>query len=376
MAKYIDPTYADLIDGMDADAQQLVADLHAFFNPAVPSRLQALPPLTAPPAIGCKWHWPRRAVVAALAVFALVGATVAVSLLQSLWSGDRGLQHVTQAGLARDLDLRQTINGVTVHVQKGYADVNRVAIGYSIELPPTTADDGSQFTGPIRTSSAPILTDDRGNTYPSRGFATTTASPLGAEIHYFRPVGLVGARDVAFTLTIPSVDRAPRGSGAVQTFQGPWVFKFTLPMAAGRVVETTLTFTRPGVELTFTRIVVAPSATRFDYRVHLDGFTDRAGANLVLSVTGLEQRKESSSGGFSDLVDQGSAGWSSGAFCQPDTECSLVLTEPLLDGDTLHADAWIVIPDREPCPPRQRCEVGKDGKPLQIHMDNLTLPLR
>ena len=349
MAKRIVPLYADLIDGMDADGHQLVADLHAFFNPAVPSRLHAAPPLVAPRAVGPKWRWPRTAFVTALAIFALVGATyIALPLLQSLWSEDRGLQHVTQAGLARDLNLRQTVNGVTVHLQKGYADANRIAIGFSVELPPTTpAKDGTQV-------SAPILTDDQGTTYPGLYFTTTNDSPLGAQVHYFAQPAATDARDIAFTLTIPEVDRGPKGSGTLQVFRGPWVFKFTLPMAAGRVVETGLTFTGPDVEVTFTRIVVAPSATRFDYRVHLEGFRDREGVSLLLFVSGR--------------------GIGGGSYCQPDAECSLIAPEPLLDADALHADALVLIP--EYCPPRQKCEVGSDGKPLQIRIDGLVLPLR
>jgi hypothetical protein len=369
MAKDIVPLYADLIDGMDADGQQLVADLHAFFNPAMPPRLQATPPLVAPRAVGAKWHWPRTALVAAVAIFALVGATyiVALPLLQSLWSEDRGLQHVTRAGLARELNLRQTIDGVTVHVRKGYADANRVVIGYSVELPPTAADEGPQL-------SAPILTDDNGSTYPSLGFSTTNDSPLGAQLHNFEPLGVTAGRDIAFTLTIPDVVRTPPGSGTVQVFRGPWVFNFTLPMAAARVVERTQTFTRPGVELTITRIVVAPSATRFEYRVHLEGFTDRAGASLMLSGSGRGNGNNAYvTPGY---VSPGPARGSASSFCQPDAECSYLLREPLLDADAFHADALIFIPDREPCPPRQICQVGRDGKPGQIRIDGLVLPLR
>jgi hypothetical protein len=351
MAKHVATLYADLVEPSDVQGQQLVADLHAFFQLAVPARLGVAPVLTPRPAGAARWRWRRFALVGAIAIFAFACATyIALPLLQSLWSEDRGLQHVTQAGLARDLNLRQTIDGVTVHVQKGYADANRIAIGYSVELPPTTAaTDGPQL-------SVAILTDDNGRTYRSLGFSTTSDSPLGAQLHNFQPLGVTAGRDIAFTLTIPEVVRAPKGSGTVQTFRGPWVFNFTLPMAAARVVEPALTFTRPGVELTFTRIVVAPSATRFDYRVHLEGFTDRAGASLILlSATGR-------GGG--------------GPHCQPDVECFSLMNEPLLDADALHVDAWISIPDREPCPPRQRCEVGRDGKPLQIRIDGLVLPLR
>jgi hypothetical protein len=351
VAKHVANLYADLVEPSDVPGQQLVADLHAFFHVAVPARLRVAPVLTPRPPSAARWRWPRFALVGAVAIFALVGATyIALPLLQSLWSEDRGLQHVTQAGLARDLNLRQTIDGVTVHVQNGYADANRVAIGYSVEYPPTTPVDHTLHV------SAPILTDDAGARYPSLGFSTTGDSPLGAQVHNFKPLAVTGARDIAFTLTIPEVDRA--SGETMQVFRGPWVFKFTLPMAAARVVEPALTFTRPGVELTVTRIVVAPSATRFDYRVHLDGFTDRAGVSLFLSFSGR-------GGGFGPAT-----------FCQPDADCSLVVTEPLLDADALHADAWISIPDREPCPPRQKCEVGRDGKPLQIRIDGLVLPLR
>ena len=49
---------------------------------------------------------------------------------------------------------------------------------------------------------------------------------------------------------------------------------------------------------------------------------------------------------------------------------------PLLDADGSTRTFWISIPDREPCPPLQKCEVGRDGKPLQIRIDGLVLPLR
>ena len=368
MAKHVANLYADLVEPSDVPGQQLVADLHAFFHLAVPARLRVAPVLTPRPARAARWRWPRFALVGAVAIFALVGATyVVLPLLQLLWSEDRGLQHVTQAGLARDLNLRQTIDGVTLHVQKGYADANRVAIGYSVELPPTTAgDDGPQF-------SSAILTDEDGRTYPSLGFSTTGDSPLGAEVHTFEPLGVTAGRDIAFTLTIPEVVRAPKEGGFVRTFRGPWVFNFTLPMAAARVVERTLTFTRPDVELTITRIVVAPSATRFEYRVHLEGFTDRDGASLMmLSGSGVGH------GGNGDVtpgyVSPGPARGSASSFCQPDVECSYLLREPLLDADALHADALIFIP--EYCPPRQKCEVGSDGKPLLLRIDGLVLPLR
>src|SRR5919204_5237842 len=181
MAKHIIAMYADLVDEGDADGHQLVAELHALFNPEVPSSLRALPlPLMAQPNSRLQRRWARAMLVGALAIFALVGATyVALPLLQSLWSGDRGLQHVTQAGLARELDLTQTVDGVTIHVQKGYADANRVAVGYSVEFPPTAAGDHTPQLG------VPILTDSSGNKYSPFGSMFTGESSLGAQVVMF-----------------------------------------------------------------------------------------------------------------------------------------------------------------------------------------------
>jgi hypothetical protein len=340
VSKHVATLYADLIEPSDVQGQQLVADLHAFFQLAVPARLRVAPVLTPRPAGAARWRWSRFALVGALALFALVGATyLALPLLQSLWSEDRGLQHVTQAGLARELNLRQTINGVTVHLQKGYADANRVAVGYSVEFPPTTAADHTPLLG------SPILTDDDGRTYPGRMFWFTGDSPLGAQVSTFEPPGVTGARDIAFTLTIPEV----RAAG--QAFRGPWVFKFTLPMAGARVVERTLTFTRNGVELTFTRIVVAPSATRFDYHVRLEGATEPSSNSMGLIASGRGPQ---------------ALGPAMSSYCNPDNDCFVLANAPLLDADALQVDASLSIFDR----------VGSDGNPLQVRMDGLVLPLR
>jgi hypothetical protein len=120
MAKHFASLYPDLVESSDAVGEQLVADLHAFFHPAVPSSLRTSPPLAAHRTDAVRWRWPRTALVAALAIFALIGATyIALPLLRPLWSGDRGIDHVTRAGLTRDLNAAQTVNGATVHLQRG-----------------------------------------------------------------------------------------------------------------------------------------------------------------------------------------------------------------------------------------------------------------
>lgn len=108
---------------------------------------------------------------------------------------------------------------------------------------------------------------------------------------------------------------------------------------------------RTGVELTFTRIVVAPSATRFYYRVRLEGATEPTNAIRRLGLRGY--------GPFADGLRP----------CQPDGECFFVATEPLFDADAVHVDAALVF--IECAPP------GSVGPPpRQIRIDGLVLPLR
>jgi hypothetical protein len=318
MAKQFASLYPDLVESSDPVGQQLVADLHAFFHPAVPASLRTSPPLVAHRPAALRWRWPRTALVAALTIFALIGATyVALPLLQSLWSGDRGLDQVTRAGLARDLNAAQTVGGVTVHLQRGYADANRVAVGYTVEFPQSTAADRNAQLG------VATLTDERGTPY--RGLMSTYggSSPLGAQVLNFEaPGGRIDQHDITFTLSIP--DMRAGGPGG-QAFRGPWVFTFTLPSAAGRELQPALSLGTGEIGVTFTRIVVAPSATRFDVRM------TRAKTNGAVT------------GSFALLVN--GRGLAGGGQCVSDGQCFFMTTEPLFDTNALTLDAVLVVPD-------------------------------
>lgn len=338
MAKNFVTLYPDLVDGTDLVGQQLVAELHTFFNLAVPSSLRAATmPQRAPR--GSFWRslprWPRTAVVGLLAVFTLVGATYVVfPLLQQLWAADRGLARVASAGLARDLDVAQTIGGVTVRLQRGYADANRVAVGYTVEFPKSVAAEGTPMVG------VATLTDANGRRYHGLESMFAGASPVGAQVLNFEtPDGLTAAHDNTFTLSIAKVFAGGPSASPKESFSGPWVFTFTLASAAGRVVEPSLTVTSGDLRLTFTRSVVAPSATRLDYRITRTGGSDGITGSVVLIVGGRT------------LPAAG--------FCQRSGECFLMTTEPLLDLETLTIDEVIILPD---------LPGASEGNPQQVHL--------
>ena len=345
MAKQIVSLYGDLIDGADTGGQQLVADLHAFFNPAVPSRLRAAPPLVVHRNARLTWRWTRTALVAALAIFALVGATyVALPLLQQLWASDRGLAHVANAGLVRDVDAAQTIDGVTIHLQRAYADANRVVVGYTVEFPKSVrfyVSDATPVVGEV------TLTDAGGRQYRGVTSAFAGASPLGAQLLSFEGPGIASApRDTTYTLSIAKVfSGITPGATPTGSFTGPWVFTFTLANVPARVVTPSLVLTSGDLSLAFTRIVVTPSATRFDYRFTRSGTAVTGSVALMANGRGLD----------------------GAGHCESDGQCFFLTTEPLYDTDVLRLDAVLMIPDGQ----------GPEGAPIQRRVNGpLLLPLR
>jgi hypothetical protein len=265
----------------------------------------------------------RTALVAALAIFALVGATyVALPLLQQLWASDRGLAHVANAGLVRDVDAAQTIDGVTVHLQRAYADANRVVVGYTVEFPKSARfydSDATPMVGEV------TLTDAEGRQY--RGVMSTFAgaSPMGAQLLSFEGSGTASApRDTTYTLSIAKVfSGSTPGATPTGSFSGPWVFTFTLASVPGRVVTPSLALTSGDLNLAFTRIVVAPSATRFSYRLTRSGIAVTGSIALIVNGRGL----------------------SGAGHCESDGQCFFLTTEPLFDTDALKLDAVLVTAD-------------------------------
>lgn len=338
--------YPDLVDSADSAGQRLVAELHTLFNPAVPSGLRDIPTpqraarrtfsLRLPP-------WPRTALVAVLAIFALVGATyVVLPLLQQIWSGDRGLAHVARAGLVRNLDLAQTKGGVTVRLQRAYMDANRLVVGYTVELP----NSGATEAGPSFADAT--LTDDTSMKYRQGASTYADGSPLGAHVLNFEtPAAESAARDITFTLTIPR-PRAGAGGTPKETFSDPWVFTFALASTPShRVIEPSLTVTASDVRLTFTRVVVAPSATRFYYRLTRTGTSGVVTGSIGLRVDG---RFLNGAGG-----------------CERDGQCFFIATEPLFDLQTLTVDELIISADSTPA--------DRDAQQLRIR-GPFVVPLR
>jgi hypothetical protein len=107
------------------------------------------------------------------------------------------------------------------------------------------------------------VTDQDGHIYQN-GVAGESQTPvLNVGVVDFDIAGFVaGGEEATFRFEIPLLrDLEPDGNEAV--VQGPWTFDFTLPIVAGKTVETAQTITVNSVSVSLEQVVVTPTEARF-----------------------------------------------------------------------------------------------------------------
>ena len=199
-----------------------------------------------------------------------------------------GWQHVEEAHLSQEVNLSQTLNGVTVTLERVYADANEIIIGYTIKSP-----DGQRYTGGHLT-----LTDATGTVFPGTvGLGVAGQSDIlgielppgeGAYVLAFDAAAVKGAPDdldlrlvmeveeLVLSRDVPDPHPTPSGSPAeppepmvveleplpVGAIVGPFTFDFSVPFIPGRTIEVQQTVEAAGIAVRLERIVVTPSETK------------------------------------------------------------------------------------------------------------------
>ncbi len=237
-------------------------------------------------------------VAAALTMLALtVVAYAASQLLQD--THDPGLRGASEADLVTNLNLEQTIDGVTVELNYAYADSNRISIGLSSQG--TVAVDKGYRFGEAR------LSDDAGHEFTqmfgggggggggSAGEPTKTysmvwelsldpsaisGSPESLKLHLETTVEQINVGGVMMLGSGGSGGsgggsdaeagnaEAPAEALAVYTPEpaekviGPFTFDFTIPFYPAQVVEPQQAISANDHTVTLNRVAVAPSLLR------------------------------------------------------------------------------------------------------------------
>lgn len=231
-------------------------------------------------------RWLLRLAIAALILFGFVSLALAVdAILLRIINLDPGLHAVQEAGKGQELDLTQTVDGITVHVQWAYADANRVSIGYTI------SGEGILDSPAINYYPRATLTDADGQALNSAGgIGHTGEGEPGAEVDSFDLASLdplPDMLDLRLTLNVETMTAdsfatldarptpAPDSTPVVEAFTpgntpfsgpfGPFEFAFTIPVGEGRIIPIDQTVTDQGATIRFVRAILSPSQTRIEF---------------------------------------------------------------------------------------------------------------
>jgi hypothetical protein len=224
------------------------------------------------------------AAAALILAVGIVGYAV-VPLIDRLLTSQNGVSALPM----HDIGLAQTTSGITVTVDRAYADASRVIVAYTIQVPQGFANSTSGIDG--KTS----LTDASGRTLPfidATGLAGSSPG-VNAGLLTFDAESLPGgiATDT-FLLAFPQVSTKPVMGGA-PLVAGRFSFKFDLAVAPGREIAVAKTVVANAVPVTLERVVITSSETRL-YLVFPAGSGIKPAdwnANAHLSGSGWDSRQ-------------------------------------------------------------------------------------
>jgi len=276
---------AQILEGIAEDEVPATLDLWPAIQAQVQPRRRPRKWTRLRPTTRLGWAF---LVLAFLLVFG--GTSWAVSsVVGQLFPVEVGLDHVEQADLVQELNLSQTVDGVTVTLEQAYADANRIVIG-------CTKDPDGQRRYSARHLT---LTDAAGTVFPwTHGYGVIGGAdifkvslPPGekADVFVFDAAAVTGAPkelDLRLVMELeeivlpPDAPEPPPTPGSppaeppdsivVEVLQplpvgaivGPFTFDFSVPFIPGRTVEVHQTVKAAGVAITLEEVVVTPSETR------------------------------------------------------------------------------------------------------------------
>jgi hypothetical protein len=202
---------------------------------------------------------------------------------------------IEEAGLVVTLNLSQTIDGVTVRLEQGYADSNTVLIGYTV-----TGRNARYY------SDARELSLVGGQNLPAMG-GLGHVPTLNLLDWYPAETTVVVAFDASAVEGAPeelnlrfetTVGDSPTIAESGTTW-GPFVFDFTLPFHVGKTVLIEQTVEAAGVPITLEKVIITPSATGAVFLFH-DEYADNR--KRPMTISSLQPSADSTDDANSEVV--------------------------------------------------------------------------
>jgi hypothetical protein len=191
---------------------------------------------------------------AAVLVVGVVGYAVA-PLIDQLLATERGVTTLPM----QDIGQSETAHGATVKLDRGYADVNRVIIAYTVQVPAAYDNSTSGIDGKI------VLTAAAGSALPfieGHGVAGDAPHATAGLLSFDAESLARGTTHVDLRMTFPDVRAKAQQQGASDLSAGAFVFNFTLGVRPGQVIEVNKSVVANGIPVTLERVVVTQSETR------------------------------------------------------------------------------------------------------------------
>ena len=172
--------------------------------------------------------------------------------------GDLFQKHAPQieeAGLAHELVLSQTIDGVTVNLERAYADSNVILLGFTV-----SGDDARDYMrmGKISTADGQSLPGMYGLGVVPNSEAILggwKASELVGTIVTFDASPLEGSPSQLSLILEIKTAGAPMGEA--QAAAGPFRFEFDVPFHAGKSIAIGQTFEAGGIPATLEQVTIS-----------------------------------------------------------------------------------------------------------------------
>ncbi|MEX0710653.1 MAG: DUF4179 domain-containing protein [Chloroflexota bacterium] len=215
--------------------------------------------------------------LALIAAFVLLTGAVAagLSLLDRVIesSGAPGW-HIAYERAER-LDLTATDGGVTITLERAYADLNQLLVGFTVvglEVPTTGAEEPAalQWVVDIRdpsgrgseewaTSQSGMGMDETGLSAVVQTWEGAVAPAAGTWVLTFSSVGYNGGGFVPGQCTVGATDPECLNSPPNAMVNGTWEFEFSLPAPAGTLFSADASDTIGQATLTLTDLRVSPT---------------------------------------------------------------------------------------------------------------------
>jgi len=187
-----------------------------------------------------------------------------------------------KAGLAQEMDLSQTINGVTVRLERAYADNNVVLLGYTVSGPAeylTHSDkltnDGQVLPGQGAMGFKPGSTEVFSNWAPAERVAV---------VDTFDTSSLTGvSSELNLNLMVPVLDWTNPGINAPVV--GVFTFNFTVPVHPGIDTGVNQTATAHGISFTLQNVEISHYQTEIIFQPFNQDLQDSRGGPMLSLTT-------------------------------------------------------------------------------------------